>query len=93
LNDESLVRILNHFGESSKLPRLQKARAPPFIDDEEFCQLDVEQWLERQEIEKKQEPTKPRANKIPKTLQELLDQGIVLPGFERIWITRISVAQ
>ena len=49
--DESLVRILNHFGESSKLPRLQKARAPPIIDDEEFCQLDVEQWLERHGFE------------------------------------------
>ena len=84
--DESLVRILNHFGESLKLPRLQKARAPPMIDDEEFCQLDVEQWLERQEIEKNQDPTKPRenrANKIPKTLQELLDQGIVYYAKEK----------
>lgn len=77
MNDESLVRILNHFGESTKLPHLQPARAPP-IEDNELCQLDLEEFFERQGITGHMEPQKPREEtKTPKTLDELLARGLV----------------
>jgi hypothetical protein len=74
MEDESLQRILKWMGLPTEKPRMQPARAPPPTEQEEedFCQLEFEEYKEWKQQEKQRNEHKPL-----KTMQDLIVTGLL----------------
>jgi hypothetical protein len=83
-NDKSLVRILNYYGESTELPKLQPARAPP-VEDDELCQLEIREVVERRGTKEELNPEQSKQSTTrpaKPTLADLVARGVVFRAEE-----------